>query len=390
MKMRPMKLSGDQLVFGEGALDYLKTIKGNKALIVISGGSVERNGYLQIIQDNLQEAGLEVSVFRGVEPDPKFETVLRGAEAMKQFQPDWIVGLGGGSAMDAAKAMWVFYEHPQFTTIEDVMPPNVIPPLRGKARMICIPSTSGSASEVSRSVVITDPEKKLKIGIGSMEMFPDVALLEPGLTASMPPHVTAYTGIDALTHAVEAYASTRANDISDTLAEKAIKWIAEYLPAAYHDGSHLIAREKMQLASAIAGMAFTNVSLGIVHSMAHTIGGMYGVDHGLSNGILLPYVIEYNMQDARARGRYEELAQSLKLDCTFLEFVRSLNRELNIPDNFREVIGQDESFEINIGLLAETAKNDGCTKTNPVQPGVDDLVQLFRKVYYGNSGGTSV
>ena len=386
--MRPMRLTGDFLVFGKGALDYLKTIEGNRAMIVISGGSVERNGYLQIVRDNLREAGLEVEVFRGVEPDPSIDTIRRGAEAMLRFHPDWIVGLGGGSAMDAAKAMWVFYEHPHLSKPEDLLPPNTFPRLRNKARMICIPSTSGSASEVSRSIVITDPERKVKIGIGNMEMFPDVALLEPGITASMPPHVTAYTGIDALTHAVEAYVSTRANDFSDTLAEKAIRWIAEYLPQAYKNGSDLVAREKMQLASAMAGMAFTNVSLGIVHSMAHTFGGRYGVDHGLSNGILLPYVIEFNMRDERARSRYAALARLVGRE-SFLDYVKELNRQLNIPDNFRSVIGQDESFEKHIRTLAETAKADGCTKTNPVIPEVEELIALFRTVYYGNDWGTS-
>lgn len=380
--MRPMKLGGQALVFGEGALDYLKTVKGKKAFIVISGGSVERNGYLKIVEHNLQEAGMETKVFRGVEPDPTFKTVLRGANEMKEFEPDWIVGLGGGSAMDAAKAMWVFYEHPDFKRLEDITPPNIIPPLRKKAHMICIPTTSGSASEVSRSIVITDTEKNRKVGIGNMEMMPDVALLEPGITVSMPPSTTAATGIDALTHALEAYVSTRANEVSDILAEKAVIEICKYLPLAYMDGNNLAYREKMLVYSAIAGMAFTNVSLGIVHSMAHTVGGMYGVPHGLANGIILPYVIEYNMKSERARERYNGLARSIGGN-SLTDIVKELNQRIGIPENLKEVINNDESFEKNLREMAEVSKNDGCTKTNPVLPEIEELIELFKAVYYG-------
>lgn len=380
--MRPMKLAGQYLIFGEGALDYLKTLEGKKATIVMSGGSIERSGYLKIIQDNLKEAGIESEVFKGVEPDPSFETVMKGAEAMKRFEPDWIIGVGGGSAMDAAKTMWVYYEHPELRKIEDIMKPNKVPELRKKAKMICIPSTSGTASEVSRSVVISDPEKHMKYGIGDMEMMPDVALLEPGITASMPPKVTAETGMDALTHAVEAYTSNRANDISDTLAEKSILEICKYLPLAYKDGQNLEYREKLLNFSCTAGLAFTNVSLGIVHSMAHTVGGKYGVSHGLANAILLPYVIEYNMQSEEASRRYTHLAEEMGAE-SFLEFVIKLNKELNIPSNLKEVINNDESFEKDIEEIAQIAKNDGCTKTNSVIPEVNELVDLFRKAYYG-------
>lgn len=380
--MRPMKLAGDYVLFGNGALEYLKSINGKKALIVISGGSIERSGYLKIIQDYLNEAGIESKVFRGVEPDPSIQTVLKGAEEMKKFEPDWIIGLGGGSAMDAAKAMWIFYEHPQFKTLEDIAAPNVIPPLRNKAKMICIPTTSGSASEVSRSIVISDPEKHIKVGIGNMEMMPDIALLEPGITASMPEHITADTGIDALTHALEAYVSNRANDLSDTLAEKAAVEIFKYLPLACRHGEELLYREKMQNFSMIAGIAFTNVSLGIVHSMAHTVGGKYGVAHGLADGIILPYIVEYNMQSEEAKKKYDNLAKILGGE-DFAEMVRNLNRELNIPANLKEVINNDEDFEKNLEYLATIAKNDGCTKTNPVIPDVEGFKELFKKAYYG-------
>lgn len=384
--MRPMKLGGDALVFGQGALDYLKTLKGKKACIVISGGSVERSGYLAVIEDALKEAGIETMVFKGVEPDPTFKTVMQGAEEMKKFCPDWILGVGGGSAMDAAKAMWVYYEHPELTTLEQITPPNPVPPLRAKARLICIPTTSGSASEVSRSVVITDTEKHLKVGIGHMEMMPDVALLDPGITASMPPSITAATGIDALTHAVEAYVSGRANELSDILAERAVAEICKYLPLAYAEGDNLLYREKMLLYSAVAGMAFTNVSLGIVHSIAHTVGGMYGIPHGLADGIVLPYVIEYNMSSKTAAKKYEILA-GLVGATSFIQVVKDLNQKLGIPENLREVIKNDSDFDSRLREIAEISKRDGCTKTNPVLPEVEDLERLLVKIYYGKQAG---
>ncbi len=380
--MRPMKLAGEALVFGQGALDYLKTLKGKKASIVISGGSVIRNGYLKVIEDNLNEADIETQVISGVEPDPTFDTVLRGAKEMLEFGPDWIIGLGGGSAMDAAKAMWVFYEYPELKNIQDIMSPNKVPTLRNKARMICIPTTSGTASEVSRSVVISDSNSHMKYGIGDMEMMPDVALLEPGITASMPKKITAETGMDALTHAVEAYTSTRGNMLADTLAERAILDIFEYLPKAYNEGDNLEYREAMLNASMVAGLAFTNVSLGIVHSMAHTVGGFFGVPHGLADAVILPYVVEYNMQDEKAKARYEHLANKLGVD-SLADAIANLNTALNVPKTLKEIIDNDVEYEEKLMEMAETAKKDGCTKTNPVIPDVEGFAELLKTVYYG-------
>ena len=196
--MRPMKLAGSELMFGEGSLAYIKTIKAKKVSIVIGGHSMEKSGMLAKVEGYFKETGAETMVIRGVEPDPSFETVLRGRNEMLEFEPDLIVGLGGGSAMDAAKAMWIFYEHPELTQMEDILPPNEFPKLRGKARMCCIPSTSGTASEVSRSIVISDNEKGLKHGVGNMEMMPDIAICDPEVTMSMPAKITAETGMDAL------------------------------------------------------------------------------------------------------------------------------------------------------------------------------------------------
>ena len=205
--MRPMKLAGSELMFGEGCLEYIKTIKVEKVSIVVGGKSMERSGMLAKVEGYFHEAGAETMVISGVEPDPSFETVMRGAQEMLGFGPDLIVGLGGGSAMDAAKAMWIFYEHPELKTMESVLPPNEFPKLREKARLCCIPSTSGTASEVSRSIVISDNETGLKHGLGNMEMMPDIAICDPEVTVSMPAKITAETGMDALTHALEALVS---------------------------------------------------------------------------------------------------------------------------------------------------------------------------------------
>ena len=307
--MRPMKLAGSELMFGEGSLAYIKTIKAKKVSIVIGGHSMEKSGMLAKVEGYFKETGAETMVIRGVEPDPSFETVLRGRNEMLEFEPDLIVGLGGGSAMDAAKAMWIFYEHPELTQMEDILPPNEFPKLRGKARMCCIPSTSGTASEVSRSIVISDNEKGLKHGVGNMEMMPDIAICDPEVTMSMPAKITAETGMDALTHALEALASNRANYLSDILASQAAQDIMETLPTAYENGNDIKARETMVQASMVAGIAFTNVSLGIVHSMAHTIGGIFHVSHGLADAIILPYIIRYNEQNETAKEVYAKFSK---------------------------------------------------------------------------------
>ncbi len=380
--MRPMKLAGSELMFGEGCLEYIKTIPAKKVSIVIGGKSMERSGILGKVEDYFKEAGAVTDVISGVEPDPSFETVMKGAARMLEFEPDLIVGLGGGSAMDAAKAMWIFYEHPEFKKMEDVLPPNAFPKLRGKARMCCIPSTSGTASEVSRSIVISDNETGLKHGLGNMEMMPDIAICDPEVTLSMPAKITAETGMDALTHALEALASTRANYVSDILATQAALDIMEYLPKACENGQDMKAREMMIQASMVAGMAFTNVSLGIVHSMAHTIGGVFHVSHGLADAILLPYVIRYNSADERAKNVYGAFAEKAGVS-ELADAIEKLNETLNIPKCFREIIADEEAFMGKLDEMASLALADGCTKTNPVIPDVDGFKQLFIKAYKG-------
>ncbi|PYG89087.1 alcohol dehydrogenase class IV [Ruminiclostridium sufflavum DSM 19573] len=378
--MRPMKLAGSQLMFGAGSLEHLKTLKGSRAIIVTGGSSMKKSGILQKTIDYLKEAGIESTVFEGVEPDPLFSTVYRGAEAMKQFRPDIIVGLGGGSAMDAAKAMWVYYEHPELKTLSDIVGKKPFPKLRNKAILVCIPSTSGTASEVSRSVVITEDGTHVKFGIGDMEMMPDIAICDPEVTVTMPPKITAETGMDALTHALEALVSNRANYLSNILAKSAAKDIIENLPKACREGDKIQYREAMINASMAAGLAFTNVSLGIVHSMAHTLGSFFGISHGLADAILLPFVMKFNSADISASDIYSKLAEELgKKD--LINVVEGLNKAISIPAYISGVMTDEQKYMENLDAMTDMALKDGCTKTNPVIPTAEQMKALFIQVY---------
>lgn len=380
--MRPMKLAGSQLLFGQGCLDHLKTLPYRRAFIVVGGSSMDKSGMLDKVVRYLTEAGMDTAVFRGVEPDPSFQTVYAGAGEMNAFEPDLIVALGGGSAMDAAKAMWIYYEHPELSKLSDITAPNPIPPLRKKAVLACIPSTAGTASEVSRSIVITDEKTHLKYGIGNMELMPDIAICDPEVTCSMPPRITAETGMDALTHALEAMVSGRANYVSDVLVHRAARDIFSYLPLACAQGENLEYREKMLNASMIAGMAFTNVSLGIVHSMAHTLGSVFGLAHGLADAILLPYIMRFNEKDATAREKYGELAQSMGQG-SLIDMVQKLNEKIGIPRKLADKITDRQAFEARLAEMAQMALADGCTKTNPIIPTVQQLEELFMQAYNG-------
>ncbi|EES47746.1 MULTISPECIES: iron-containing alcohol dehydrogenase [Clostridium] len=380
--MRPMKLAGSELLFGEGCLEHIKSMEVKKVTIVIGGSSMLKSGILDKVKGYFTEIGAEIQLITGVEPDPSFQTVIRGAKEMIEFGPDFIVALGGGSVMDAAKTMWIYYEHPELKTLEDILPPNKFPKLREKARFCCIPSTSGTASEVSRSVVISDNETGMKHGLGNMEMMPDIAICDPEVTVSMPARITAETGMDALTHALEALASNRANYVSNILALQAAIDIIEALPKAYEFGEDLEKREKMLNASMVAGMAFTNVSLGIVHSMAHTLGGYFKVAHGLADAILLPYIIEFNSNNKDAKAIYDNVAE--KVGCKDLgQVIKELNEKLNVPKKLSEIITDEEKYNDLLDEMSKAALADGCTKTNPIVPTIEQFRELFIKAYKG-------
>ncbi|OCL26962.1 butanol dehydrogenase [Orenia metallireducens] len=369
--------------FGENALEILKGLEGERAVLVTGGSSMKRFGFLDQAVDYLQEAGIESKIIDGVEPNPSVKTVIKGKEEMLDFKPDWIIAIGGGSALDAAKIMWAFYEHPELE-FEDIIKVASMPKLRNKAKFIAIPSTSGTASEITAFSVITDTENKIKYPIVSPEIVPDIAIVDPKIPATMPPHITANTGMDVLAHAVEAFVSTAASDYSDALALKAIEMVFEYLPKAVSNGDDMVAREKMHNASTMAGMAFSNASLGIVHSLAHKIGGELHVTHGLANAILLPYVIEFNYEAAKEK--FEVVEKTLGVD-SLADAVRNLNKTLDIVPSFKAIDWLDyteEDFENIVDRMSKNAHQDPCTLTNPQEPTVEDMKKIYVDSFYGN------
>ena len=371
-----------QISFGPNSLDYLGTLQGERAMLVTGGSSMKKFGFLDRAEKHLTQAGLSCKIIDGVEPNPSVKTVLRGKEEMLAFKPDWIIAIGGGSALDAAKIMWVFYEHPELN-FEDIIDVFSIPKLRNKARFIAIPSTSGTASEITAFSVITDSEKKIKYPLVSPEIIPDIAIVDPEIPATMPPHITANTGMDVMAHAVEAFVSINASDYTDPLALRAIEMVFEYLPLAVADGKNLKAREKMHNASTLAGMAFSNASLGIIHSLAHKIGGELHIDHGLANAILLPYVIQFNYQAAAEK--FSVIEKTLGID-SLANAIRELNQKINIPANFKDIDWLEitaDYFEEIVDRMAQNALQDPCTLTNPLQPTVEDMKKLYRNSFYG-------
>ena len=298
------------LYHGPGALEALKTLKGNKAIVCVGGGSMKRGGFLQKVQTYLEEAGMEVKLFEGIEPDPSVTTVMKGAQVMQEFQPDWIVAIGGGSPIDAAKAMWIKYEYPE-TTFEQMIVPFGLPELRQKAKFVAIPSTSGTATEVTAFSVITDYDKGIKYPLADFNITPDIAIVDPSLAETMPVKLVAHTGMDAMTHAIEAYVSTCHCDYTDALAIHAIEMIQENLVKSYN--GDMEARASMHNAQCLAGQAFSNALLGIVHSMAHKTGAVFAdqgahIIHGAANAMYLPKVIQYNAKNEEAKKRYAVIA----------------------------------------------------------------------------------
>ena len=388
------------LYHGTGSLETLKTLTGKKAIVVVGGGSMKRFGFLDKAVAYLKEAGMEVELFEGVEPDPSVETVMKGAEVMRKFQPDWIVAMGGGSPIDAAKAMWVFYEYPD-TTFEEIITPFSFPTLRTKAKFCAIPSTSGTATEVTTFSVITDYHKGIKYPLADFNITPDVAIVDPELAETMPKKLVAHTGMDAMTHAIEAYVSTLHCNYTDPLALHAIKMIHNNLKKSY-DGD-MEARAAMHDAQCLAGMAFSNALLGIVHSMAHKTGAAYTGDHiihGCANAMYLPKVIKYNSKNEEAANRYAEIASFIglsgatteeKVDSLIAE-LRSMNDQLDIPQGIKNygksgvkadtsIIDEKEFLE----KLPEVAKNaiaDACTGSNPRQPSQEEMEKLLKACYY--------
>jgi alcohol dehydrogenase class IV len=375
-----------RVVFGEGALAHLKEIEGRRAFVV-SDENLDRLGFVRAVQDGLAKGGLESDCFLEVEPDPSLETVRRGARAMAAYEPDWVVGLGGGSCMDAAKAMWVLYERPDLRP-EAINPVETLG-LREKARMIAIPTTAGTGAEATWMIVLTDTEEERKLGLGSRENLPDVAIVDPSLSKGMPPRLTADTGMDALTHAIEGYASAWGNDFSDGLCLKAADLIFHYLPRAYEDGADGEAREKMANAATLAGLGFSNSMAGLAHSMGHALGGLFHTPHGRAVGLCLPYTMEYAA--AENPRRYSEMARYLSLPAdseaqgatSLVQAVKGLLERLEQATTLEQVGIERDGLAGHLESLVDNAANEATTVVHPRIPSVDELEHLFLCAYDG-------
>lgn len=372
---------------GKDSLEVLKSLEGKKAFIVIGGGSMKRFGFLDKVLSYLKEANMETKVFEGVEPDPSVETVMKGAKEMEEFNPDWIVSIGGGSPIDAAKAMWIFYEYPDFT-FEKAIIPFGLPKLRRKAKFVAIPSTSGTATEVTAFSVITDYKAKIKYPLADFEITPDIAIVDPSLAETMPEKLVAHTGMDALTHAIEAYTASLRSNFTDPLALKAIEMVNMHLVNSYK--GDMEARGEMHEAQCLAGMAFSNALLGIVHSMAHKVGAVFHIPHGCANAIFLPYVIKYNRK--ACENRYANIARHIglkgeserELTDALIDLINKFNKELNIPSSMKEYGIDENEFKANLKFIAHNAVLDPCTGSNPREINDETMEKLYTCAYYGS------
>jgi alcohol dehydrogenase class IV len=375
-----------QIVFGEGALSALEEIQGRKALVVTDANLVSL-GIAARVQEHLERAGLEVHYFDAVEPDPCVETVQAGVQVAMDQEPDWIIGLGGGSPMDVAKAVWVLYERPDLQVGE--INPMVPLGLRKKARLITIPTTSGTGAEVTWGFVITDKSEGRKMGLGNRENAADLAILDPSLTVGMPPGLTADTGLDALVHAVEGYTCTWHTDLTDGLCINALRQIFTYLPRAVADGEDIEARERLHNAAAIAGLGFGNAMASMAHAMGHTVGAIFHLPHGRAVGICLPYTIEFAAREAPQR--FAELTTLVgggpaegEEGARFLaEQIRALCWQIGVPTNLAETGIERDAYNAQLDKLVEDAFNDTQILTAVRCPSYEELHNLFVCAYEG-------
>jgi alcohol dehydrogenase class IV len=374
------------VVAGEGALDYLKEVEGKRALIV-TDKVIHKLGFFEKVASYLKEAGLEVKVFDEVEPEPSIETIMKGAEFARKYSPDWLIGLGGGSCMDAAKAILIPYANPDIEVAE--INPFTKFGVREKARLICIPTTSGTGAEATWAAIITDTKEERKMELPCREIVSDIIILDPDIPKSMPPSLAADTGLDALTHAIEAYVSQWRNDFSDALAMKAIQIVFEYLPRAYRNPEDKEAKEKMHNAATMGGMAFGNSQVGIAHAMGHSLGAIFKVSHGRTVDLFLPYSIEYGAREATER--YADIGRAIGIEARtdeeavekLVEAVRRLNREMKEPSSIKELGISREDFEKRLEDLVTRAANSSCTFMNPRVPDVEDTRKLFLYAFEG-------
>jgi alcohol dehydrogenase class IV len=379
-----------EIIFGQDALDHLTQLSGNRALIVTDPVMVDL-GFAEKVTAKLKAAGIASKIFSEVEAEPSIATIQRGAAAMTEYQPDWVVGLGGGSPVDAAKAMWILYENPDI----DILLVNPFEPLtmRRKARMIAISATSGTGAEVTWAIVLTDPADQRKVAVGSPENLPDIAIVDPALAGTMPPQLTADTGLDALSHAIEGYTSSWHNDFSDGLCLKAIQLVFDNLPRAVANEQDAEAREKMHNAAAIAGLGFINSMCSLAHALGHSLGAVYNLPHGRTVGLFLPYTIQFNVLGDEPT-RYHEIAAFLGLPAatvrqgtdSLIKAINQLAERIGQPRSIRQALDLSlDQLEADLDRLVEYAETDTQIVTSVRAPSTDDVRQLFLYAYHGQA-----
>lgn len=376
--MKILKLNGDKIVTGKGSLGYISEIKGKRIFIVTGGKSMFVNGTVDRIKTMLENSGKEYVIMSGIKKNPDTEIVIKGVVEMKKFEPDTVLALGGGSPIDAAKVMAVFYEYPNLSFENAVK--GAFPETRKNLEFISIPTTSGTGTEVTKAAVITFRDRNLKIGLKSNAFIPDIAILDPELTMSMPDNVVAETGMDALTHALECYINHNLDDFTESLAKGAIEGLFKYLPISYKEKT-IESREKVHNYQCIAGMAFHNVGLGMAHGISHAFGGKYDLGHGLLNGIALPYVISYNSKDPIVKKKLDCLAKPMEVD-SIVEAVRNLNKLLNIPESFKDAGIDEKEFHNDFEELLKNSLK-GSTRSNPIPISEQDMEKILKSIFDG-------
>lgn len=374
--MKSIRLMGERLTFGSGSLNELENIEAEKVFIVTGGKSVFTNGTMDKIEDILYRSGKDYMLFSGVPKNPDMDVVLSGLERMRIFKPDVILAIGGGSPIDAAKVMALFYEYPELS-FDLNFDEYVLPQKRKKISIVAVPTTSGTGTEVTKAAVITFKDRNIKIGLKSDAFIPDLAILDPDVTLSMPPNIVAETGMDALTHAVECYINHNLDDFTEPIAYGAIEGLMRYLPVSFEKNT-VESREKVHHYQCLAGMAFTNVGLGMAHGISHAFGGRYNYGHGLLNGMLLPYVLEFNSRDDRVRDKLKLISRRLGVK-SVIEEIKILNKRLGIPEGFSSMGLDRDVFEEDLDkLVIDSLK--GSTRRNPVKVTPDEMRELLIEI----------
>ncbi len=379
-----------RIVFGEDALESLTEVRGKRALIVTDPRVLEL-GLVAPVNERLVSAGFSTQVFSDVEANPEIPTVLRGAKVAAEFEPDWIVGVGGGSPLDAAKAIWVLYERPDLQPAE--ISPFIDLGLRKKARLITVPTTSGTGADVTWAIVLSDPVEQRKVGLGNWENVPDLAIVDPAMAAGMPRQLTADTGLDALTHAIEGYTSTWHTDMTDGLCAHAAVDVLEFLPRAVADGTDMEARTRMHHAATSAGLGFGNSMASMAHAMGHALGATLGLPHGRAVSLCLPYTLEFIAHQAPERAA--QLARRIGISSAdgepaaraLAQAVRNLASTAGNPLSLAETGISKGEFGSSLDKLVADAENDTQMITSGRSPSSQELRKLFEAVFEGNSVG---